>query len=166
ATLAKYRTPKDVGPVRLDSEAVHYVFRAVDGVEAHVPALRAAARSITHLGWGIDMVAGDVTCGTNGIEGERWIPDRGGGRTLRCAIAGTLRALEHKHAQFLERLGGGVFRPVSPLTAFAVHPYARATDPAPRPFAAFRLVDPRDGTLCMYDPVRRARDVAAWVRHA
>ena len=51
-------------------------------------------------------------------------------------------------------------------TAFAVHPYARPADLAPRPFAAFRLLDPERGKLRMYEPTRRARDVAAWFRHA
>ncbi|TMQ05858.1 MAG: type I-U CRISPR-associated protein Cas5/Cas6 [Deltaproteobacteria bacterium] len=166
ASLANYRTEKDIRSMRLDGEAVHYIFRADDEVELHVAMLCAAARSMTHLGWGIDMVAGDAGRGTDGISGERWIPGKPGGRMLRCAISGTLNALERRHAQFLQRLEGGVFRPVSPLTVFAAYPYARATDTAPRPFAAFRLLDPKQGKLCMYEPTRRARDVAAWLRHA
>jgi CRISPR-associated protein Csb2 len=166
ATLAEYRTEKDVRPMRLDGGAVHYVFRSGDDVEPHYSVLRAAARSMTHLGWGIDMVAGDADRGAEGITGERWIPGKPGMRTLRCAMSGTLRALERRHAQFLQRLEGGVFRPVSPLTAFAVHPYARPADLARRPFAAFRLLDPLRGKLRMYEPTRRARDVAAWLRHA
>lgn len=166
ADLAEYRTEKDVRPVRLEGEAVHYVFRGVEATEAHVATLRAAARSMTHLGWGIDMVAGDASSGAEGLTGERWIPGKHGGRALRCAIEGTLAALEHKHTQFLRRLEGGTFRPVAPLAAFTVHPYARATDPDPRPFAAFRLLDPWTSDRLMFDPARRARDVAAWTRHA
>jgi CRISPR-associated protein Csb2 len=166
ASLAKYRTEKDVRPMRLHGEAVHYVFHSDDDMESYFPVLCTAARSMTHLGWGIDMVAGDADRGTEGITGERWIPGKPGGRTLRCAISGTLRALERRHAQFIRRLEGGVFHPVSPLATFAVHPYARPADLAPRPFAAFRLLDPQRGKLRMYEPTHRARDVAAWLRHA
>lgn len=166
ADLAEYRTEKEVRSMRIEGGAVHYVFRSVEGVDAHLAALRAAARSMTHLGWGIDMVAGDATLDTGALAGERWIPGKRGGTGLRCAIAGTLNALEHKHTQFLQRLDGGTFRPVSPLTLFAAHPYARATDPALRPFAAFRLREPGTGDQLSLDPARRARDIAAWTRHA
>ncbi|MGK3997485.1 type I-G CRISPR-associated protein Csb2 [Sorangium sp. So ce1024] len=168
ANLADYRTEKDVRWVRLEggTAAVHYIFRNVDGVDAHLATLRAAARSITHLGWGIDMVAGDAGEATGGIDGERWIPGRHGGRTLRRPIAGTFDALERKHAQFLQRLDGGTFRPVPPLSTFAMELYARATDPAPRPFIAFRVLKPITGDRVSLDPRRRTRDVAAWLRHA
>jgi CRISPR-associated protein Csb2 len=168
ADLSSYRTEKDVRAVRFDGEAVHYVFRAAEGMEAHVEILRAAARSITHLGWGIDMVAGDASGDTEGFmgEGERWIPGKHGGRVFRCAVSGTLAALDRKHVQFLQRLEGGTFRPVAPLTTFTVHPYARVTDPSPRPFAAFRIVAPLTGDRLMFDAARQARDVAAWLRHA
>lgn len=166
ADMSGYRTEKDVISVRLDGEAVHYVFRNVSEVAPHLSTLRAAARSMTHLGWGIDMVAGDAAADVEGVEGERWIPGKQGGKALRCATAGTLVALENKHAQFLHRLDGGMFHPVSPLTTFAVHPYARATDLSPRPHAAFRLLAPDTDRRLVCDPPRRARDVAAWLRHA
>ncbi|WP_437715195.1 type I-U CRISPR-associated protein Csb2 [Sorangium sp. So ce448] len=168
ASLADYRTEKDVRPVRLGGEqaAVHYVFLGVEELDAHLATLRAAARSITHLGWGIDMVAGDASDAAGGIRGERWIPGRHGGRTLRRPIAGTFDALERKHTQFLQRLDRGTFRPVPPLSTFALEPYSRVTDPAPRPFVAFRLIEPITGDRLSLDPPRRARDVAAWVRHA
>jgi len=164
--LAEYRTEKDVRPVRLQGEAVHYLFRSVEGADEHLATLRCAARAITHLGWGIDMVAGDVATNTGVLDGQRWIPGKRGGAVRRCAVAGTLEALERKYAQFLQRLDEGVFRPVSPLTTFALHPYARATDPIPRPFAAFRLLEPITGDRISLDPTRRTRDVAAWLRHA
>lgn len=168
ASLADYRTEKDVRWVRLEggTAAVHYIFRSVDGLDAHLATLRAAARSITHLGWGIDMVAGDAGEATGGVDGERWIPGRHGGRTLRRPVAGTFDALERKHTQFLQRLDGGTFRPVPPLSTFAMELYARATDPAPRPFVAFRVLEPITGDRMSLDPRRRTRDVAAWMRHA
>ncbi len=166
ANLADYRTEKDVRPMRLEGEAVHYVFQGVEGLDAHLGTLRTAARSITHVGWGIDMVAGDASDVTAVIEGERWIPGRHGGSVLRRPVAGTFDALEHKHAQFLRRFDGGTFRPVSPLSAFATESYARATDVAPRPIAAFRLLEPITSDRLSLDPPRRSRDVAAWTRHA
>ncbi|WP_437594900.1 type I-G CRISPR-associated protein Csb2 [Sorangium sp. So ce1000] len=168
ASLADYRTEKDVRPMRLEDgpAAVHYVFRGVEGLDAHLSTLRAAARSITHLGWGIDMVVGDAGDAAGAFEGERWIPGTHGGTTLRRPIAGTFDALERKHAQFLQRLDRGTFRPVSPLSAFAIEPYARATDPVPRPFIAFRVLEPITGDRLSLDPRRRTRDVAAWLRHA
>ena len=166
ASMADYRTEKDVRSMRLDGEAVHYVFRGAAGFEDHLAALRVAARSITHLGWGIDLVVGDATTDLDGLVGERWIPGNHGGRSLRCAVAGTLDALERKHAQFIHRLEGGMFRPVSPLETFAVHPYARATDTVVPMGAAFRLLKPGGEGVCWFEPARRARDVAAWLRHA
>jgi CRISPR-associated protein Csb2 len=81
-------------------------------------------------------------------------------------VPGTFDALERKHQQFLNRLEGGTFRPVSPLSTFAIEPYARATDVAAKPFAAFRLLQPITGDRLFLDPKRRTRDVAAWTRHA
>lgn len=166
ADIAGYRTEKDVAPVQLEGDAVHYVYRDVEGVDAHLATLRDAARSMTHVGWGIDMVAGDASLGAEGLPGERWIPGRRGGTFLRSSLAGTYDALERRHSQFLNRLDGGVFRPVAPLTTFVSTPYARSTDPEPRAFAAFRLVHPWTGDHLALDPTRRARDVAAWIRHA
>jgi CRISPR-associated protein Csb2 len=168
ADLSGYRTEKDVRALRLEDDVVHYLFRGGDEA-AHLPVLQAAARSMTHLGWGIDLVVGDAQeAASDALEGEfreRWLPGKHGGSELRCAVIGTLAALEHKHAQFLQRVGDGGLRPVSPLTTFAVLPYARASDPLPRPFAAFRMLSPDTGDLLMFDPVRRSRDVAAWARH-
>jgi CRISPR-associated protein Csb2 len=164
--LAEYRTEKDVRALRLGGEAVHYVFRVIDGLDVHLPTIRRMARSLTHLGWGIDIVVGDAQVANGERDGETWIPGRLGGTSLRLPIEGTLEALERKHDEFLRRLDGGTFRPVSPLTRFATQPYARATDAEPRAFAAYRLLDPITGDPLWLDPPRRSRDVAAWTRHA
>ena len=167
ADLASHRAEKDVRALRLSGEdpAVHYVFEADADLGRHVDTLRLAARSITHLGWGIDMVAGDAGVGELGDGGERWAPRMHGPRSLRCATPGTLDQLERRHEQFLQRLDGGTFRPVPPLTAFATHGYARATDPERRPWVAFKLRDPADDRLLRLTTELRARDVAAWLRH-
>lgn len=170
ADIADYRTEKDVQPVRLaanDDCAVHYVFRDVDGLPPHFEILRAMARRMTHLGWGVDLIVGDAAAGPVETAGERWIPGRGGHRSLRCPVPGTLAMLEQKHEQFLTRIEGDRFRPVAPLTAFCAWPYARPKDPLRRPVAAFRLLNPRNpGKRLWLDPRRHARSVAAWLRHA
>jgi len=166
ASLADYRTEKDVRPMRLEGEAVHYVFRGDEDLSTHAAALTMAARSVTHLGWGIDMVVGDAGTVTGALGGEHWIPGKPGGRMLRRPVPGTFDALAHRHSQFLQRLDGEIFRPVSPLSTFATELYARPNDMAPRPFAAFRILKAIAGTRFSFDPARRSRDVAAWTRHA
>ena len=44
-----------------DDNCVHYLFRLADGACPHFDVLAEAARSITHLGWGVDMVAGNAS---------------------------------------------------------------------------------------------------------
>jgi CRISPR-associated protein Csb2 len=85
---------------------------------------------------------------------------------LRCPAPGTFADLERKHRQFLGRLETGTFRPVAPLARFDLVPFARATEGAPPPYVAFRLLEPTTGDHLWLDPPRRTRDVAAWVRHA
>ena len=50
------------------------IFQA--GELQHVDVLKSAARSITHVGWGIDMVAADADVisdeDANKLSGERW----------------------------------------------------------------------------------------------
>ena len=137
--MADFRTEKDARPVRIAGEAVSYVYRGVDGLGQHLETLGEMARSMTHLGWGIDMVVGEASANVGTLEGERWVPKRRGGPTLRLPVPGTLEDLERKHDQFLTRLGDGTFKPVAPLTSFASVPYARSTDAEPKPYAAFRL---------------------------
>jgi CRISPR-associated protein Csb2 len=166
ASLDEYRTEKDIRARKLEGEALHYLFRKVEGVDAHLPALVRAARSMTHLGWGIDMVVGDAGDSLEGVEGERWLPTPGGRVFLRRPISGTLEALRQKHGQFLTRLEGGLLRPVPPLTVFASTAYMPAQARVSSIFAAFRLLHPITGDSLWLDPTTRARDVAAWTRHA
>lgn len=165
-TLGSSRSEKDVRAIGLDDGPVHFVYRSVEGLGGHLETLRAAARSMTHLGWGIDMVAGDAGDEPIVAGGARWVPGKFGGTRLRAPTSGTFDALERKHAQFLSRLDGTSFRPVSPLSAYRVESYGLSTDRAPRPFVAYRLLDPDTGDRLALDPAKRTRDVAAWVRHA
>ena len=170
-TMAKFRVEKDVRPTRLRDEAVHYLFGLSSDTCPHFETLREAARSVTHLGWGIDMVAGNAELldetETAELKGEVWQPTKvSNGTALRVPIIGTLDALITKHQAFLERISPDGFKPVPPLSAFRVVSYRRATDPSPPQFAAFSILKPDASGMKSFDPLRRTRDVAGMVRNA
>jgi CRISPR-associated protein Csb2 len=177
ANPATHRSMKTVRPTHIvgdDFPAVHFVWPVpddqADALRAHFATLRDAARSVTHLGWGVDMAVGDAVelddAGVARLDGERWQPV-GGGVSLRVPRRGTFDALVARHTAFLGRLNGGGFTPVPPLTDFDTVGYRRATDPVPRQYAAFRILaeDP-DAKTPSFDTPRRCREVAAWVRNA
>lgn len=177
ADISSYRTEKDVRPTHLSGDAtVHYLYPLPDAcpdLEQHLDILRAAARSITHLGWGIDMVAGNAEVLDDqqvaGLAGERWEPSASGtGTGLRVPVEGTLTALVERHERFLGRLSSEGFRPVPPLTKFKVVSYRRAGDPLSRPFKVFHLINPdegRPGERPFAYPQERFIHIAAMVRH-
>ncbi len=174
ASLAEYRTEKDVRPTNLPGQcaAVHYLWPIRErDFEPHRAIVLAAAQSITHLGWGVDMVVAQATVISQDeverLEGERWRPalDRA---TTRCRTPteGTFQALAQRHRAFLDRIGPEGFRPVTPLTAFRVVHYSRDSEPPGIPFAAFRLLKPNEIGFRTFDPTRSAHVVAAMLRHA
>jgi CRISPR-associated protein Csb2 len=167
---APKRTEKVVRPVYLAGDAVHYLYSLPDGGCPHFDILKAAARSVTHLGWGIDMVAADATilspAEAAALPGERWRPTSSGGVPLRVPTDRTLDDLIRKHHDFLHRLGPDGFRPVPPLREFRVVAYRRTTDPIVRPHCVFSILKPDASGSRAFHTARRARDVAAWARHA
>ncbi len=172
-SMAKYRVEKDVRPTHLSGEAVHYLYPLPDDGCPHLQVLQAAARSVTHLGWGVDMVAADAKVITqveaDKLSGHRWRVVTDGGTPLRVPKAGTLANLTEKHTAFLGRLSADGFKPVPPLQCFDVVGYASPTagTPAdPRPVVAFELRTPDFTAFQPYDPCRRTRDVAGMVRRA
>ncbi len=164
------RTEKVVLPTHLDGETVHYLFRVPNIDLRIVDTLKSAARSITHLGWGIDMVTADADVISEAhaqkLSGNRWRLAPSGGVALRVPTAGTLDDLMRKHDDFLNRLTDEGFKPVPPLREFAVRRYRRSTDPEPRPYCVFTILKPDASGNRAFDTPRRTRDVAAWVRHA
>ena len=170
-SMAKFRVEKDVRPINLRSETVRFHFSLPSDAFPHFDILRTAARSITHLGWGIDMVAGNAELLTESqvaeLPGEVWYPTAdNSGTALRVATVGTLDALLDKHKRFLHRLEDGGFKPVPPLSTFRIVGYRRASDPAPRAYAAFSLLKPDASGNRAFDPLRRTREVAGMIRHA
>jgi CRISPR-associated protein Csb2 len=170
ASIADYRTEKDVRPMKLSGEAVHYLVPLARDGSAEIEVLTAASRSITHLGWGVDMVAGDASLLSNEeaarLPGERWNPvSDAAAAGYRVPIAGTLDALIKKHQAFLNRLSPDGFQPVSPLSAFQVVRYRRSTELPGGPHAAFRLLHPVLDRMAWFSAARANR-VAAMTRHA
>jgi CRISPR-associated protein Csb2 len=176
---SELKTLKTFCPVRLiaadgHSPTVHYLWPLADGnseFAKHQQVLFAAASSITHLGWGIDMVAahGSVIADADveKLIGQRWQPsDDGAASSYRVPMGGTLDALITRHDAFLSRIGEDGFHPVPPLSAFRIVGYRRATDPPRRPFAAFSLLKPDASGFRVFDTVRRGMAVAAMLRSA
>jgi CRISPR-associated protein Csb2 len=188
ANPATHRAMKTVRPTRLpDFVAVHYLWPVSDGdleFRIHENVLTIAAQSITHLGWGIDMVVGTAAIlpmkGGEPLAGDRWLPvDTGGSVRLRSPLAGTLAALARRHEQTLNRFHHDPARPdeAAPLRAgldFRITEYRRTSDQLERPLAAFeihRTIDdqennPGKSKFRPFHHVRRVATVAGMVRHA
>jgi CRISPR-associated protein Csb2 len=164
------RTEKVFLPTHLDGEAVHYLFRTLNIDYRHFDVLKSAVRCITHLGWGIDMVAADADVisaeDASKLTGERWQVAHSGGVPLRVPTSGTLSDLMRKHQDFLNRLTDDGFKPVPPLREFAIRHYRRSTNPEPRPYCVFTILKPDASGNRAFNAARRTRDVAAWIRHA
>lgn len=178
---------KTVLPVHLrgkseDENAVHFLYSLPEGEDQHLSTLQAAARSITHLGWGVDMVSANVEVLTMEqvakLTGHVWRPVLHGGTPLRVPIVGTLEALQSKYAAVMDRLSGGGFKPVPPLSVFNVVGYHCPTvggENLSRQMAAFELhktIAEQDelpagkSKFRSFDTARFFGYVAGMVRHA
>jgi CRISPR-associated protein Csb2 len=175
---SELKTLKTIRPTRLmlkkeESGTVHYLFPLADSnpdLEKHCEALFSSARKVTHLGWGIDMVAANASVireeEARKLSGESWRPaDAPSATGYRVPIDGTLQALIEKHEAFLNRLGPDGFNPVPPLSAFRVIGYRRVTDSLAHPSIAFKLLHPEQDRFAWF-PATDANSVAAMTRHA
>jgi CRISPR-associated protein Csb2 len=167
------RTEKIIRPTCIPGEAVHYLFPLPEEGCPQFNVLSAAARSITHLGWGIDMVAGNATIVTEveaaELSGERWQPSEvSSAHGLRVPCAGTLSDLAARHSAFLNRLSADGFKPVPPLSAFRVVAYRKANDPVPTlRYNAFRIISSNpDAKTPSFDTPRKTRELAGMLRAA
>ena len=173
ASLVGKRTEKDVHRLHLGQAEVHFVY-GIDSpneYSRYVETLKQAARSMTHLGWGIDMIAGNIELLSSAevaqLRGERWSAHEGWSAvTRRIPVVGTMDDLSMRHEAFLGRLANDSFTPVPPLSKYRVVGYCRATDPLPRPWAAFGILKPDASGNRTFDTTRRTRDVAGMVRCA
>ncbi|MFN4241837.1 MAG: type I-U CRISPR-associated protein Csb2 [Tepidisphaerales bacterium] len=196
ASIAEHRAEKVVYPSVLpapptepaspnaspddDPLAVHYLYPLPDTPPAdlphHVARLRDIARAVTHLGWGIDLVAADADLLQHPLPASpshhlfRPVPDaRTSSRRLRVPLSGSLNALVQRHTAFLHRLQPGpggkrLFVPPPPFTRFNTTAYLRDDETTmPRPFVAFRLIDANDDTVAFSQ--RQLIALAGMVRH-
>ena len=166
---SELKTMKTVRPTRLllphpqpECGHVHYVFHLTDAGCPHLDVLAAAARSITHLGWGMDMVAGNASIISEeeaaDLPGDRWRPmEDASAYGYRVPTKETLDDLLTKHEAFLNRLGQDGFNPVQPLTAYLVVGYRRAGPNRPR----VRSPRSRYGNRSMKSPICRQGKVGS-----
>ena len=176
ASPATHRTLKTVRPTLLfDGDAVHYLWALADPLSdkdrVYIQTIVDAARFIVALGWGIDMAVGQgaIMSGeqADALPGERWLPSvTGNGDGLRVPVLDTLDALIHRHEKFLNRLGPDGFTAPPPLTQYDTVVYRRATDPKPRPVAAFSLLKLDASGFRAFDTPRQALTVAGMMRYA
>ncbi len=175
ASVANYRTEKAVHPLRVpDEAAVHYFWSLADaptGFTEHREIIFAAVRSITHVGWGVDLVVADAAvldeASAGALPGQRWQPAAdGAGTALRVPKPGTLEDLNRRHEAFLNRVtSDGGFAPVPPLTVFGTTDYCRDSEAPRLPRAVFVLRKPDDSGFRAFDPARRGLHVAGMFRH-
>lgn len=173
---AELKTLKTIQPNWLgEAGAVHFLWQLDDPIadetHGHLEVLKAIARSLVSLGWGLDLVAGHAVVMRSDevahLAGEQWSPTTDPSAVgLRVPALGTYEALVSRHQAFLDRVSDRGLVPVPALSAFATVGYNRPSDRAPRPFAAFQILDPDGEKVQSFDTPRRCRDVAAWVRHA
>lgn len=173
--IADYRTEKTVRPTHVHSDgAVHFLWSLEGALPApHLETILTATRSVTHLGWGVDLVVADAAvvpfAEAATLEGRKWQPAPDAGATsLRTPRPGTFDDLEHRHRAFLNRVNGvdgGTFSPVPPLRAYQSVDYKCETDPVRSPFAIFALRQLDDSGFRAFDPVRRGLHVAGMLRH-
>ncbi len=175
SSIADYRTEKTVCPTHVHGDGeVHFLWPLTSAATAsHLETILTAARSITHLGWGVDLVVADaaIIAGSEAdtLEGRKWLPAPDTGSTsLRTPRPGTFDDLEFRHHAFLNRVSGvdgGTFSPVPPLRAYGSMDYQCETDPVRQPIAILALRQLDDSGFRAFDPVRRGLHVAAMLRH-
>ena len=142
-----HRTMKEIRPVLLSGEAVHYVWPLPDGDSQHLAALSRSAQSISALGWGIDMVIGQASllpaAEVDKLQGVRWLPvPSASGSGLRVPVRNSYEDLKARYQGFITRMKSDGFLAPPAVTMYRKVEYRRATDPAPRPVACFSLLKP------------------------
>lgn len=161
---------------------VHYSWALQDTPDLPLQQLRAAARSLTALGWGIDLAFADARV-VNGddirqIPGIRWYPMREesheAGILLRVPTADaesqecTLTDLKHSYESTMKRIGSGEpLHSICEPRVFECVRYSntKTMDPSPRPFAAFMLLQPDAEGKRAFNTQSRTKDVAGMLRH-
>jgi CRISPR-associated protein Csb2 len=166
-----HRTMKEIQPVLLSDEAVHYLWPLTAEAPKHVDAISRTARSLSALGWGIDVVVGDASlisaAEVEQLPGEQWLPvTHATGDGLRVPVRSSFTDLKRRHAGFVTRIGKDGFVAPPALTAYRKVEYRPATSPARRPIAAFSLLKADGSSFRAFDTPGKALTVAAMMRRA
>jgi CRISPR-associated protein Csb2 len=166
-----HRTMKEIRPVLLSDEAVHYLWPLTAEAPEHIDAISRTARSLSALGWGIDVVVGDASlisaAEVEELPGEQWLPvANASGDGLRVPVSSSFADLKRRHTAFVTRIGKEGFVAPPALTAYRKVEYRRATDPARRPIAAFSLLKPDGSGFRSFDAACKALTVTAMMRRA
>jgi CRISPR-associated protein Csb2 len=177
--IAKYRTEKLVRPTLLAANngfpCVHYLWPIEEPAHGRaIASLIPAARAISQLGWGVDLVVADASIRSNeeivSLTGERWLPSESfGGSVLRIPVVGTLADLTMRYEAFLNRISlekDAVFRPVPPLSQFSAAIYHRESEMSRPPCAVFALRKPDDSSFAAFASTRRGLHLSGMLRHA
>jgi CRISPR-associated protein Csb2 len=135
-----------------------------------------AARSLTTLGWGIDMAFGYARLVAEAeletLKGVRWYPrhrDYPFKYTLRVPTYDalgecTLRDLRHCHSTFINRIEHGKpLKTVDKPKVFDRVLYTSTERPQSRPYAIFKLVDENEDTVSY--PQAKLIHIAGMVKH-
>ncbi|ADG68965.1 CRISPR-associated protein, GSU0054 family [Planctopirus limnophila DSM 3776] len=170
------RVEKDIRPLHLIRPAdltepvLHYLYDIGEAPFPYLEILGRLARSITHLGWGIDQAFGNATLHAtmpaSQAGEELWLPVIDPTATqLRVPIKGSLLALSAKHGAFLNRLKQDLFHPVPPLTAFQLKGYRPDSLRQAQPFAAFQILTIDGSRMRLFDTTQKSLVVAGMLRH-
>ncbi|MCI0332970.1 MAG: type I-U CRISPR-associated protein Csb2 [Planctomycetes bacterium] len=157
---------------------VHYVWDIAGRSDCPITDIERAARSLTALGWGIDMAFADARLADEAelqkLKGVRWYPKKNAGSfrdTLRMPTYDdksgqcTLCDLRHCHSTFINRIEHGKpLKTVDKPKVFERVLYTSVERPARRPCYVFKLLDDNLDTTRYPQPL--LAHIAAVVRHA
>lgn len=157
---------------------VHYVWHIDGKSDCPIADIERAARSLTALGWGIDMAFADARLADESelknVKGARWYPKNRNWPlrdTLRVPTYDdhlgecTLCDLRHCHSTFINRIEHGKpLKTVEKPKVFDRILYTSAERPKGRPYAVFKLVDDEEDTVSY--PHAKFIHIAGMVRHA
>lgn len=156
---------------------VHYVWDISDHADAPIDRIRDAARSLTTLGWGIDMAFADADRADEAklqtLKGIRWHPKPGVWRddgmlrtptvdqeTKLCSLCD----LRHCHETAMNRIEHGKpLHTVDKPRVFERVFYSSTERPIGRPVAVFKLVDKNEDAFRY--PHAKLIHIAGMVRH-
>ena len=156
---------------------IHYVWDISECADAPLDRVRDAARSLTALGWGIDMAFADAhrvdEAKLQSLKGIRWYPHKGAWRedgmlrtpTYEDETECTLCELRRCHSKLINRIvHGKPLKTVEKPKVFDRVLYSSIERPIGRPYAIFKLRDTNEDSFRY--PHARLIHIASMVRHA